>query len=61
MDISVLGRDILNIFAAIVDRTANRVVLLHGSDSYSRARASYWRLQRLAALQEYDFVCDLLG
>ena len=38
LDISVLGRDILNIFAVIVDRAADRVVLLHGSDSYAIQR-----------------------
>jgi hypothetical protein len=38
LDISVLGREIVNIFAVIVDRTANRVVLLHGSDSYGIQR-----------------------
>jgi hypothetical protein len=31
---SVLGRDILNLFAVIVDRPAERVTLLHGADSY---------------------------
>jgi hypothetical protein len=31
----VLGRDILNLFAVIVDRAADRVVLLHGADRYS--------------------------
>ena len=35
---SVLGRDILNIFAVIGDRAADRVVLLHGSDSYAIQR-----------------------
>jgi hypothetical protein len=35
LDISVLGRDILNLFAVIVDRAADRVVLLHGADRYS--------------------------
>ena len=38
LDISVLGRDILNIFAVIVDRAADRVALLHGNDSYSIQR-----------------------
>ena len=38
LDISVLGRDILNLFAVIVDRAADRVVLLHGSDSYAIQR-----------------------
>jgi predicted aspartyl protease len=38
LDMSVLGRDILNIFAVIVDRAAERVLLLHGSDSYSVQR-----------------------
>jgi hypothetical protein len=38
LDISVLGRDILNVFAVIVDRAADRVVLLHGSDSYAIQR-----------------------
>jgi hypothetical protein len=32
LDISVLGRDVLNNFAVIVDRPANRVLLLHGAD-----------------------------
>ena len=35
LDISVLGRDILNLFAVIVDLAADRVVLLHGADRYS--------------------------
>ena len=35
---SVLGRDILNIFAVIVNRGADRVVLLHGADGYTIQR-----------------------
>ena len=35
LDMSVLGRDILNLFAVIVDRAADRVVLLHGTGSYA--------------------------
>ena len=35
LDMSVLGRDILNIFAVIVDRPADRLVLLHGTDGYA--------------------------
>ena len=38
LDISVLGRDILNLFAVIVDRAADRVMLLHGADRYSILR-----------------------
>ena len=38
LDISVLGRDILNLFAVIVDRAADRVMLLHGADRYSVLR-----------------------
>ena len=38
LDISVLGRDVLNLFAVIVDRPANRVLLLHGADSYALQR-----------------------
>jgi len=38
LDMSVLGRDILNIFAVIVDRAADRVLLLHGADGYSIQR-----------------------
>jgi hypothetical protein len=34
LDMSVLGRDVLSIFAVIVDRPGDRVVLLHGGDSY---------------------------
>ena len=34
LDMSVLGRDILNIFAVIVDRAGDRVALLHGADGY---------------------------
>jgi predicted aspartyl protease len=35
LDISILGRDILNLFAVIVDRGADRVMLLHGAHSYA--------------------------
>jgi predicted aspartyl protease len=38
LDMSVLGRDILNIFAVIVDRPADRVTLLHGADGYALQR-----------------------
>jgi hypothetical protein len=38
LDMCVLGRDVLNIFAVIVDRPADRVTLLHGADSYSIQR-----------------------
>jgi len=38
LDMSVLGRDVLNIFAVIVDRAAERVILLHGSDRYAIQR-----------------------
>ena len=38
LDISVRGRDVLNLFAVIVDRAADRVVLLHGTDSYAIRR-----------------------
>ncbi len=38
LDISVLGRDVLDLFAVIVDRAADRVVLLHGADGYSIQR-----------------------
>jgi hypothetical protein len=38
LDMSVLGRDILNIFAVIVNRAADRVILLHGADGYSIQR-----------------------
>ncbi len=38
LDMSVLGRDILNIFAVIVDRPADRVTLLHGGDGYALQR-----------------------
>ena len=38
LDMSVLGRDILNLFAVIVDRGADRVTLLHGTDSYAIQR-----------------------
>ena len=38
LDISVLGRDILNLFAVIVDRGADRVTMLHGTDSYAIQR-----------------------
>ncbi len=40
LDISVLGRDILNLFAVIVDRAADRVMLLHGADRYSILRGA---------------------
>jgi hypothetical protein len=35
LDMSVLGRDVLNLFAVIVDRGADRVMLLHGAHSYA--------------------------
>ena len=38
LDISVLGRDILNLFAVIVNRAADGVMLLHGADRYSILR-----------------------
>jgi ribosomal protein L14 len=38
LDMSVLGRDILNLFAVIVDRAADRIVLLHGADGYAIER-----------------------
>jgi hypothetical protein len=38
LDMSVLGRDVLDLFAVIVDRAADRVVLLHGSHSYAIQR-----------------------
>lgn len=38
LDMSVLGRDILNLFAVIVDRPASRVTLLHGADTYAIQR-----------------------
>jgi|SRR5208282_2421158 len=38
LDMSVLGRDVLNFFAVIVDRAADRVLLLHGADSYAIQR-----------------------
>lgn len=38
LDMSVLGRDILDLFAVIVDRSADRVLLLHGVDGYSLQR-----------------------
>ena len=38
LDISILGRDILNIFAVVVDRPGDRVILLHGEDRYAIQR-----------------------
>ena len=38
LDMSVLGRDILNLFAVIVDRAGDHVILLHGSDKYTIQR-----------------------
>jgi len=40
LDTSVLGRDVLNLFAVIVDRAADRVLLLHGDDRYAIQRRS---------------------
>ncbi len=38
LDMSVLGRDILNLFAVIVDRPADQVTLLHGGNGYAIQR-----------------------
>jgi predicted aspartyl protease len=38
LDVNVLGRDILNMFAVIVDHGADRVVLVRGEDTYAIQR-----------------------
>jgi hypothetical protein len=38
LDMSVLGRDVLNMFAVIVDRGADHVMLLHGAHTYAIQR-----------------------
>lgn len=35
LDTPVLGRDVLNVFAVVLDRPRNVVCLLHGTESYS--------------------------
>jgi hypothetical protein len=35
LSMSVLGRDLLNLFAVIIDKNANRVCLLYPSDRYT--------------------------
>lgn len=38
LDMNVLGRDILNLFAVIVDHDADRVILIRGDDNYAIQR-----------------------